>query len=40
MMGYKRISRATFYKLGGFSNPRMVRKSLGKSWAYFMRVDD
>lgn len=40
MIGLKRISRATFYKLGGFSNPRMVRKSIGKSYAYFIRLDD
>ncbi len=39
MVGYARISRARFYALGGFSNPRLVRKSYGRGWSYFLRVE-
>lgn len=38
MMGYAQITRAEFYRLGGFSNPRLVRVTRGHAWAYFERV--
>ena len=37
MMGYMKISRAHFYRLGGFSNTQCVRVTRGRSWAYFWR---
>ena len=33
-----RITREQFYRLGGFSNPRLYRKQLGKGWAYYQRA--
>jgi len=36
-MGYTRISRASFYRRGGFSNPNLVRVTRGGSFAYFAR---
>jgi len=39
MTGYARITKRHFYNLGGFSNPRCVRKRVGRSWAYFYRTD-
>jgi hypothetical protein len=39
VIGYTRITKAEFYRLGGFSNPRLVRKEIGQSWAYFTRAD-
>ncbi len=37
MMNYTRISKMDFYLNGGFANPRCVRVSRGKSWAYFWK---
>ena len=37
MMGYTKIGRAAFYRYGGFANPRLVRVTRGKAWAYFER---
>lgn len=38
MIGYTKISRQSFYRGGGFANPRHVRVTRGKAWAYFVRV--
>ena len=35
MIGYAKITRAQFYRLGGFSNPRMVRVTRGGGWTYW-----
>lgn len=37
MIGYTKISRATFYRGGGHSNPRLLRVMRGKSWTYYQR---
>jgi hypothetical protein len=34
-----KISKGEFYRLGGFSHPRLFRKHVGRAWAYFMRHD-
>lgn len=39
MIGYTRIRRAEFYRLGAFSNSRLVRVQRGRAWAYFCRSD-
>lgn len=36
--GYMRITRRVFYANGGFSNPRCLRVTRGRAWAYFWRV--
>lgn len=38
MIGYTKITKAHFYRAGGFSDPRLVRVTRGKAWAYFYRV--
>jgi hypothetical protein len=38
MMGYIRISKAEFYRNGGFSNTRQVRKMRSGSWTYWFRA--
>lgn len=35
MIGYTRITKEEFYRLGGFANTRCVRVQRGRSWAYF-----
>lgn len=35
MIGYTRIAKEEFYRLGGFANTRCVRVQRGRSWAYF-----
>lgn len=37
MAGYSRISKHVFYNAGGFSNPRCVRVTREREWAYFYR---
>lgn len=37
MIGYERISKRDFYLNGAFANPRCVRVTRGRSWAYFYR---
>lgn len=37
MLGYTKISRREFYANGGFANPRNVRVTRGRAWAYFVR---
>lgn len=32
---HAKITRNIFYSLGGFSNPKLYRKMLDESWAYF-----
>lgn len=39
MIGYRKISKAEFYGGGGFANPRMVRVTRGRAWAYFYRCN-
>ena len=31
------ITKAEFYKGGGFSNPHTYRRMIGRSWHYFMK---
>lgn len=38
--GHTKISRAEFYRLGGFSNPDLFRKQRGNSWEYFRVTDN
>lgn len=38
MIGYTKITRESFYRGGGFSNPRFVRVTRNGEWAYFERV--
>lgn len=38
MIGYTRITKSQFYKMGAFSNPRLVRKELSKAWSYWQRA--
>lgn len=33
----RKISHDEFYRLGGFSNPRLVRVSRNGKWDYFVR---
>lgn len=35
MTGYTKITKEEFYKMGGFSNPRLVRVSRSGSWVYY-----
>lgn len=37
MMGYTRVTKRAFYQAGGFANPRCVRVTRGKAYAYFIR---
>jgi hypothetical protein len=39
MIGYMRMTRRAWYAAGGFANPRCVRVTRGRSWAYFYRVN-
>lgn len=39
MIGYTKLSRQSFYRSGGFANPRNVRVTRGGNWAYFQRCD-
>ena len=39
MLGYAKISHESFYRSGGFSNPRNVRVTRNGGWAYFQRHD-
>lgn len=38
MMDHARISKRAFYLKGGFANPRCVRVTRGRAWAYFWRA--
>lgn len=38
MTGYERITRAQFYNNGGHANPRLVRMTRGRCWAYYRRT--
>ena len=31
----RQISKAAFYRNGGFSNPHQYRRMIGDSWCYF-----
>lgn len=33
------ITKDQFYKLGGFSNPRLFRRGAGEGWTYWQRHD-
>ena len=35
MIGYAKIPRKEFYKLGGFANPKLVRVTRNRAWAYY-----
>lgn len=35
LIGCMRISRKHFYLIGGFSNPDLFRRMVGRSWQYF-----
>lgn len=37
MIGYTKVRRSTFYRMGGFANTRLVRVTRGGGWAYFKR---
>jgi hypothetical protein len=37
MHKHTKITKAQFYAGGGFSNPRMIRVTRGKVWAYYIR---
>lgn len=38
LIGYMRITKRAFYDQGGFSNPRLIRVTRSRRWAYFYRV--
>jgi hypothetical protein len=38
MIGYTKISRASFYRRGGFANPRLVRLTRSRHWTYWERA--
>lgn len=40
MTGYERISRERFYRMGAFSNGRLVRTERNGAWAYFLNWDN
>lgn len=35
MTGWTRITKAEWYRLGGFSNPSLYRIQRGKAWKYY-----
>ena len=37
MNGYTKITKAEFYKMGGFSNPQLVRLSRSGVWVYYQK---
>jgi hypothetical protein len=37
MYGYTKITKAQFYRLGGFSNPQLVRVTRDGDWAYYQK---
>lgn len=37
MIGYTQISKDSFYRSGGFSNPRNVRIERNGAWTYWRR---
>jgi hypothetical protein len=37
MYGYKKITKEQFYRLGGFSNPALVRVTRNGEWAYYQK---
>lgn len=37
MRGYTEITKERFYRGGGFSNPRFVRKEVAGVWKYYER---
>ncbi len=39
MTGYTKITKAQFYKEGGFSNSRLVRVTRSGAWAHYRRTD-
>ena len=39
MIGHRKVSRAYWYRMGGFSEPRCARVTRGRSWAYYWRCD-
>lgn len=38
MIGYMQITKRAWYLAGGFAEPRCVRVTRGRSWAYFYRI--
>lgn len=38
MIGYMRMTRRGWYLAGGFAEPRCVRVTRNKRWAYYWRV--
>lgn len=39
MTGFVRISKRAFYDAGGFSNPRLVRLCVGRTFAYYRQSE-
>lgn len=37
MFGYTKITKKEFYSMGGFSNPRLVRVTRNRTWAYYSK---
>ena len=35
-IGCKRLSKAQFYRYGGFANPRQFRRMRGGAWTYWL----
>lgn len=38
LYGYARMTKQAYWHFGGPSNPRLLRVTRGKSWAYFVRL--
>jgi hypothetical protein len=38
MIGYTNIGKRAFYRSGGFADPRNVRVTRGRAWAYYRRA--
>jgi len=39
VIGYRRISKRFFYRLGGFANPRCIRVTRSGGWAYYWKEE-
>ncbi len=39
MIGYVRITKRNWYRAGGFAEPRCIRVTRGRGWAYFWRAN-
>ena len=37
LLGHMRITRSTWYRAGGFAEPRCVRVTRGGRWVYYWR---